>query len=88
MCWRVILFLAVVQVLQEVEHRQVASFVPHADLGAFSILVTSDNISLEEVIPGVRSLKCLGVEEFYLLLFNGEKEVFTRFDQNHVNVVV
>ena len=88
MSWGVVLLLAVIEVLQEIEHRQIASFVPHADLGALSILVTSDDISLEKVVPGVRPLKRLGVEEFYLLLFNGEKEVFTRFDQNHVDVVV
>ena len=53
MSWSVVLLLAVIEVLQEVEHRQIAAFVPNADLGAFSILITSDDISLEEIVPGV-----------------------------------
>ena len=77
MRWRIVLLLTVVQMLEEVEQSQIASFVPHADLRAFFVFVTAHDISLKEVVPRIASLESRCVEEFNLLPFNREQEVLS-----------
>ena len=88
MRWSVILLLSVVQVLEEVEKGQVATFIPDTDLRAFFVLVASYDVTFEEVVPAVTSLKCARIKELNLLLFYREKEVLSRLDKNHVYIVV
>ena len=74
---RVVLLLRVVKMLEEVEESEVATLVPHTNLAAFLVFVTADDVTLKEVVPAVASLERGGVEEFDLLLLDGEEEVLS-----------
>ena len=77
-----------VQVLHEVKQHQVAGFVSNQDLGPFSVLITANDIVLEEVIPGVCSFQAVCVIELNFLPLDCKQKVFPRFDEKQIYIVL